>query len=173
MIRPNGLRYWFGEPRTDFANGRNSTKKLPIRRRRKPNPVHAMLGTVLTGNDGFERFWSWKRMFKTKKINQRKTKLNKNDDAESNNKKAFPHFTAFGRKVDYQTIAENVLLGIEQNWLLTDGKKKRSCGNHKLCQKRRAKRQINRLKKQELAKAQNKLRTSLKNASVAPEEKPR
>ena len=54
-------------------------------------------------------------MFKSEKISQRKTKLNKNDDAESNNKKAFPHFTAFGRKVDYQTIAENVLLGIEQN----------------------------------------------------------
>ena len=30
-------------------------------------------------------------------------------------KKRFPHFTAFGRKVDYQTTAENVLLGIEQN----------------------------------------------------------
>ena len=54
-------------------------------------------------------------MFKTKKINQRKTKLNKTMTQKTTTKKRFPYFTAFGRKVDYQTTAENVLLGIEQN----------------------------------------------------------
>ena len=53
---PNGLRYWFGELRADFANGRNSTKKLPLKRRRKPNPVHALFGAIATSTHDFE--WS-------------------------------------------------------------------------------------------------------------------
>ena len=66
------MRYWFGEPRSDFANGRNSTKKLPIRKRRKPNPVHALFGAIATSTHDFEMFLALKPVFKTEKINRKK-----------------------------------------------------------------------------------------------------
>ena len=66
------MRYWFGELRSNFANARYETYKIALRRRRKPNPVHAMLAAVLPSNYDFERFLVLMPMFKTEKINHKK-----------------------------------------------------------------------------------------------------
>ena len=48
-------------------------------------------------------------MFKAKKINHRKTKLNKNHDAESNKKALSTFYSFLAEKADSETIAENEL----------------------------------------------------------------
>ena len=96
-VVPNGLRYWFGELRANFANGRNSTKKLPIRRRRKPNPVHAMLAAVLPSNYDFERFLVLMPMFKTEKINHNK-KTEQRFRSQKTRKSTFHILQLSGRK---------------------------------------------------------------------------
>jgi len=117
--------------------------------------VHALFGAIATSTHDFKRFWALMLMFRTEKINHKKKQNWIKISVSGNKKKRFPHFTTFWqKKLILKRMPKVSFQKLEPSWLLTKSLKiAQNCTSHKLCQKRWAKRQINRLKKGEFAES--------------------